>query len=78
MSEDTVTYAVEGNVASVSLNRPESHNALSDEMFELVVAGLVRAAADDDVKCVILRGNGKSFSSGFDLSNPDDFFKTRC
>ncbi|MGE4650797.1 MAG: enoyl-CoA hydratase/isomerase family protein [Myxococcota bacterium] len=74
MSEETVTYAVEGQVATVALNRPETHNALSDEMFDLVAQGLSKAAADDDVKCVVLRGNGKSFSSGFDLSNPDDFY----
>jgi enoyl-CoA hydratase len=74
MSEETVTYDVDGHVASVALNRPKTHNALTDAMFDQVVAGLQRAAADDDVKCVILKGNGKSFSSGFDLSNPDDFY----
>lgn len=74
MSEETVTYEVEGNVATVALNRPKMHNALTDAMFDLVVEGLNRAAADDDVKCVVLKGNGKSFSSGFDLSDPDDFY----
>ena len=74
MSEETVTYEVEGNVATVALNRPQMHNALTDAMFDLVVEGLNRAAADDDVKCVVLKGNGKSFSSGFDLSDPDDFY----
>ena len=74
MSDPTVTYEVDGHVATVALNRPETHNALTDAMFDLVVEGLNRAALDDDVKCVILKGNGKSFSSGFDLSNPDDFY----
>lgn len=74
MSEETVTYEVEGQVATIALNRPEAHNALTDAMFDLVVEGLRRAEADDDVKCVVLKGNGKSFSSGFDLSNPDDFY----
>ncbi len=74
MSEETVTYEVDGHVATIALNRPKTHNALTDEMFDRVVVGIKRAAADDDVKCVILKGNGKSFSSGFDLSDPDDFY----
>ena len=74
MSEETVTYAVEGHVATIALNRPKTHNALTDAMFDQVLEGMNRASADDDVKCVILKGNGKSFSSGFDLSDPDDFY----
>jgi enoyl-CoA hydratase len=74
MSEEHVIYSREGQVATIALNRPETHNALSDAMFEQIVAGAQRAAADDDVKCIVLRGNGKSFCSGFDLSNPDDFY----
>ena len=74
MSEKHVTYEVEGHVAKIALNRPEAHNALTDEMFDLIVDGLREAARNDDVKCVVLKGNGRSFSSGFDLSNPDDFY----
>ncbi|MBW2425401.1 MAG: enoyl-CoA hydratase/isomerase family protein [Deltaproteobacteria bacterium] len=74
MSEDTVTYEVDGHVATIALNRPQMHNALSDAMFDQVVEGVRQAADDDDVKCVVLKGNGKSFSSGFDLSDPDDFY----
>ena len=74
MSDSHVLYAVDGNVATVTLNRPDVHNALTDAMFDDIVEGLRRAAADDDVKAVILKGEGKSFCSGFDMSNPDDFY----
>ncbi len=74
MSEEHVVYDVAGNVATIRLNRPERHNALTDGMFDRVVDLLARAGADDDVKVVVLRGEGKSFSSGFDMSDPDDFY----
>ena len=74
MSDSTVTYAVDGNVARIALNRPDRHNALTDPMFDEVVEFLRRASADDDVKVVVLRGNGPSFSAGFDMSKPDEFY----
>ena len=74
MSEATVTYDVADHVATIALNRPERHNALTDPMFDEVIAGILRAAEDDEVKCVVLKGNGGSFSSGFDMSNPDEFY----
>jgi len=74
LSEPTVTYEVSGAVASIALNRPERHNALTDPMFDRVVEFLREATADDDVKVVVLRGNGPSFSAGFDMSEPDEFY----
>jgi enoyl-CoA hydratase len=74
MSETTVTYQVHEGVARISLARPDRHNALTDEMFELVLQHLNQAGEDDGVKVVILQGEGRSFSSGFDMSNPDDFY----
>lgn len=74
MNDETVRYETSDHVATISLNRPATHNALTDEMFDRILEGCRRASADDDIKCIVLRGNGKSFSSGFDLSNPDDFY----
>ena len=59
MPSSEVLYAVDGNVATITLNRPEVHNALTDPMFDEVVAGLRAAAEDDDVKVVVLKGEGK-------------------
>lgn len=73
-TEEEVTYRVDGNVATIALNRPERHNALTDPMFDEIVEGIRRAERDDAVKVVILKGEGASFSSGFDMSNPDDFY----
>lgn len=63
-----ILYEKSGNIARLIMNRPEKHNALNVKMFEELVAGLKAAEADDDIKVIILKGNGKSFSTGHDLS----------
>lgn len=69
--EDTVIVdrALEPHIAAVTLNRPHKHNALfPPEGFEVVARALVDLAEDDDVKVIILRGEGPSFCSGDDLN----------
>lgn len=64
MSEP-VLYSQEEHVVTLTLNRPEIHNAISDvEMVEGIVQAVARINADINVKVVILTGAGKSFSSG--------------
>ena len=63
-------------VARVMLNRPEAANAQDKRMLYELTAAFDRAAADDDIKVVILGAKGKHFSSGHDLrdrSSFDDF-----
>jgi enoyl-CoA hydratase/carnithine racemase len=55
-------------VRHVVLNRPEKRNALNDELILGLGEALRAAAADDDVRCVVLRGEGAMFSSGMDFS----------
>lgn len=69
-----VEYTTEGVVARIALNRPERHNPLTDAMFESIVEYVRAADADDQVKVIVLEGNGPSFSAGFDMSDPDDFY----
>ena len=68
MKEPLVLYAVADRIATISLNRAEKRNALNPEMINLLTASLLKAAADDSVKIVILRANGKAFSAGADLA----------
>ena len=71
MSEDVALYEVDGHVAIVTMNRPEKRNALSTELKEKLVYLLKKAESDDDVAVVVLRGNGKTFCAGADISpNP--------
>ncbi|MFN2545021.1 MAG: enoyl-CoA hydratase/isomerase family protein [Actinomycetota bacterium] len=67
-SSDSVLLALDGPVAVVSLNRPERHNAFNDEMDARFFEVLGEVAGRDDVRCVVWRGEGKSFSSGRDVA----------
>lgn len=63
-----VTYEVKGSGAWLTINRPEQRNALSDEVFDGLLAGLERAAADAKVRAVVITGAGdKAFCAGGDL-----------
>jgi enoyl-CoA hydratase len=70
--EETILYEkVEPHIARVILNRPEKHNAiLTPEMFIELKNKMVMGVDDDDVKVIILKGNGPSFSSGDDQGRP--------
>lgn len=62
-----LTYQVANGVATITLNRPEVYNALNDEItFELQDA-LKTVARDEQVRVVVLTGEGKAFCSGQDL-----------
>jgi enoyl-CoA hydratase/carnithine racemase len=67
MSEPHILYSVEGNIATLTLNRPEAKNAFSAEMISLWREYLVEAQADDQVRVVVLTGKGETFCSGGDI-----------
>lgn len=64
---DTVIYAVERRVATITLNRPEHLNTMSAELLDGVTEALHMAASDDGVRAVIMTGNGRAFCAGGDL-----------
>ena len=61
-----------GGVRHLVLNRPEKRNALSGELIRELGAAIEEAAADDDVRVLVLRGEGAMFSSGMDLNDLRD------
>jgi enoyl-CoA hydratase/carnithine racemase len=64
---DLVTYAREGRIAHLRLNRPDKLNAFSDELVLALVQTLRRFDADDDALVAVLGGSGRAFSSGADV-----------
>jgi enoyl-CoA hydratase len=67
--EDAVIrYEVTGPLVEIILNRPSKLNALSYALVDGLADAADRAAADDDIKVVVLRGAGRAFCSGYDLS----------
>src|SRR4051812_49603098 len=76
-----------GPVRHVVLNRPEKRNAFNAELIAATGQALREAAADNSVRCVVLRGAGPMFSSGMDLGSlaalaeaPEDLraFRREC
>jgi enoyl-CoA hydratase len=57
-----------GPVRRLTLNRPGALNALNQELVAAMSRALDEAAADDDVRVLILRGAGRAFSAGYDLN----------
>jgi methylglutaconyl-CoA hydratase len=69
MSESVVQSEVDGRgVATVTVNRPEVNNAYNDAVIEGIARAFAALAASSTVRLVMLRGNGKHFQAGADLS----------
>ncbi|MGR5195656.1 enoyl-CoA hydratase-related protein [Vibrio rotiferianus] len=67
--QDEVLWNVdEFGVATLTLNRTEKHNAFDACMIDLLIHRLDYLALRTDVRCLVLRSNGKHFSSGADLN----------
>ena len=79
MDYETIIYEVERGRARITLNRPEKLNALSIQLQQELNQALWDADNDNRVHTVILRGAGRAFSAGYDLTprplaerDPDD------
>ncbi len=64
---ETILFDTSSGVATIALNRPKALNAFDGKMHEEVHAALDSVAEDDEVRCVVLRGEGRGFSAGADL-----------
>jgi enoyl-CoA hydratase len=64
---ETLLYATEGPVATITLNRPEALNTIVPPMPDELEAAVHRATHDADVKVIVLRGAGRAFCAGYDF-----------
>ncbi len=64
---ETLLYGVAGDVATITLNRPDSLNTIVPPMPEEVEAAVELAVTDAAVKVIVLRGAGRSFCAGYDF-----------
>lgn len=67
MSENLVLIERHGNVALVTLNRPEALNALSRGLRSAICRTFRELAADSEIRAVVLTGAGRAFTAGVDL-----------
>jgi len=77
MSEfENIIYEKENGRVRIILSRPEKMNALTMKLLEELNEALWEADNDKDVHCVILKGEGKCFSAGYDLTGADSDIPT--
>lgn len=69
MSYAHITYDVSDNIATITLNRPQTLNAFNDAMIRETTDAFKQVGRDDGVRCVVMTGNGRAFSSGQDLAD---------
>jgi enoyl-CoA hydratase len=65
---EELLYDTDGAVATITLNRPERLNAVTPELIERLDAALARAQADQSIRVIRLRGAGRAFCAGYDLT----------
>lgn len=68
MDFEHVIYEVEDGVLTLTLNRPEKLNAVTEGMNRDIIAAFDQADADDDVRAIVVTGAGRAFCAGADLS----------
>ena len=72
MAYETIIYEVKGPVATITLNRPDALNAISQQMTAELHRALDEAEADAHVRAIILTGAGRGFSAGYDIARRPD------
>ena len=65
---ETILAEKAGSVATIALNRPKKLNAFDATMHDELYDALGEAAEDDEIRCIVLRGEGRGFSAGADLA----------
>lgn len=71
-----ISVDVEDKILTITLNRPDRLNAFTNVMRDEMIAAFDQADADDDVRCVIVTGEGRGFCAGADLGDGGDTFNT--
>ena len=62
-----IKYEIDHRICTITLSRPEKHNALDDLMISELTSAFQSAQRDGEVKVIMLKGEGESFCSGADL-----------
>ncbi|CAN5402249.1 crotonase/enoyl-CoA hydratase family protein [soil metagenome] len=71
---DTLEYAVEDGILTLTLDRPDQLNAFTVTMADELVEAYDRASADDAVHAIVVTGRGRAFCAGMDLSSDGNVF----
>lgn len=67
MIYETIIVEKNQDIATVSLNRPDVHNAMNESLMKELTQCFTELSIDNTIRCIILTGKGKSFCAGADL-----------
>ena len=73
MSDSEVSFAVEGEVAYLTFNRPDARNAMTWAMYDALADACERVDSDPQIRVLVLRGAGDAFVAGTDIGQFRDF-----
>ena len=73
-NDHAIRHELEDGVLTITLNRPERLNAFNGQMMAEMMDAFDRADADDDVRAIVVTGEGRGFCAGADLSSGGDTF----
>lgn len=74
--DELILTSVEGAIGTITLNRPEALNVFSLDMARQLLAALAALEHDESVRCIVLRGSGRVFSAGGDVTRMSEHVRT--
>ncbi|TNE42596.1 MAG: enoyl-CoA hydratase [Alphaproteobacteria bacterium] len=77
MDFETLKYEVKDKVATITLSRPDRMNAFTRTMMDDLIAAFDAVDADDDVRAVVVTGEGRAFCAGADLGAGGETFSRK-
>ena len=77
MAFQDIRYEIADSILTITLDRPDRLNAFTATMGRELIEAFDRADADDDVRAVIVTGEGRGFCAGADLGASGDTFESR-
>ena len=74
MNYETIKYEIKDKILTITLNRPDRLNAFTGQMMNDLISAFDSASKDDEVRVVIVTGEGRGFCAGADLGAGEDTF----
>lgn len=74
MTFSTIRHEINNNILTITLNRPDQLNAFTVEMANELIEAFNRASDNDEIRAIVVTGEGKAFCAGMDLSKSGNVF----
>ena len=74
MTYNTLRYEVADHILTLTLNRPDHLNSFTVEMANELIDAFNRASDDDEVRAIVVNGEGRAFCAGMDLTAAGNVF----